>query len=382
MRFLYTGDGQGEARERAALAARIDAVLHSVAEAGHDEVTIASLIARIHPDLDAELLRDECLVVVTPRGERRVRPLAAFVAERASKVDGLRFTTHRPARAFDEMVATVRREHGFELGSAQARAGFSRGHLLELVIYGDGFGSATDERALAAAERAAEVLLGERVTDDWVGRIDAEPLPRGGALRVVQRDAAPRFPLAELPQAVARAVEGLARELPDLAGLTAPREGWVLFESEPEACSEYAAQDDVALASGALPEMLKCFLEGAPFSSKRFVRGGARVVYLKTDAGGASFEDRVARRAKLEDDLATSLSARRLGAVVGNGLGLRYAYVDLALAPEPAALSVVCEVARSAGVSRRSWLLFCDSDLADEWVGVWPDTPPPPALVP
>ena len=156
----------------------------------------------------------------------------------------------------------------------------------------------------------------------------------------------------------------------------------MLFESEPEACSEYAAQDDVALASGALPEMLKCFLEGAPLWAKRFVRGGARVVYLKTDAGGASFEDRVARRAKLEDDLATSLSARRLGAVVGNGLGLRYAYVDLALAPEPAALSVVCEVARSAGVSRRSWLLFCDSDLADEWVGVWPDTPPPPALVP
>ena len=94
--------------------------------------------------------------------------------------------------------------------------------MLELVIYGDGFGSATDERALAAAERAAEVLLGERVTDDWVGRIDAEPLPRGGALRVVQRDAAPRFPLAELPQAVARAVEGLALSLIHISEPTRP----------------------------------------------------------------------------------------------------------------------------------------------------------------
>ena len=25
-----------------------------------------------------------------------------------------------------------------------------------------------------------------------------------------------------------------------------------------------------------------------------------------------------------------------------------------------------------------SWLLFFDDDLTDEWLGVWPQTPPPP----
>lgn len=385
MRFLHPCENGGDAREREAFLSHLDSVLDELRSASTraDAERVRGLLRRIHPALDAEVLDDHGsgrLVVITPHEERRLRPLASLVVERAGSLDGVRFTTHRPARSFEEMLATVRREFGFELAGARARAGFARGHLLELVLYGAGFGGTNDEKAGLAAERAAEVLLGERVLDDWVGRIDAEPLPRGGPLRVVQRDAAAHFPLSELPQTVALAVENLGKELPDVTRLGTPREGWVLFEAEPEAAAEYAAQDDVALASSALPEMLKCFLEGSSFASKRFVRGGARIAYLKIDARGASFEQRVADRAKLEDELSLALSPRELGAVVGNGLGLRYAYVDLALAPEVEALSVVREVARSAGVSRRSWVLFCDTDLADEWVGVWPDSPAPPGL--
>lgn len=381
MRFLHTGDGGDEARERAELLALADSVLADVCSGGSDESRVRSLLARIHPALDAEVLSGHAggnLVVITPRGERRLRPLVAAVVERAPKAPGLAFATHRPARGFDEMVETVRREHGFDLSTARARAGFARGHLLELVIYGSGFGGKSDAAAELAAERAAEVLLGERVLDDWIGRIDAEPLPRGGPLRVVQRDSAANFPLSELPAAVSVAVEGLGKELPDLGRLSQSREGWVLFEAEPEAAAEYAAQDDVALAGSALPEMLKCFLEGSAFSSLRFVRDGASIAYLKLDVQGTSFEQRVADRARLEDELTAALSSRRLGAVVGNGLGLRYAYVVMALAPDPAALSVVRDVARAAGVGLRSWTLFCDTDLADEWLGIWPDTPPPP----
>ncbi|MBI3204726.1 MAG: hypothetical protein HYZ29_24540 [Myxococcales bacterium] len=370
MRFLHAS--VDEAREREALAARVDAMLEQLTPANASEK-----VAEIHPRLDAEVLADGS-IVVTPRGERQLRPLAAFVVERGARHGRLRFTTHRPPQPFAEMVATVQTEHGFDLSSAQARAGFSRGHLLELVVYGSGFGGHTDACALAAAERAAEVLLGERVLDDWIGKIDADPLPKGGPLRVVQRDAAPRFALSELPQTIAGAVEGLVQSLPDLASLSGSRDGWVLFEAEPEAAADYRAQDDVALASGALPELLKCFLEGAPFSSKRFVRGGAQVAYLKLDARGTPFEQRIAQRAKLEDALTAALAARRLGAVIGNGLGLRYAYVDLALAPGNEALALVSHVARTAEVSRRSWLQFCDSDLGSEWLGVWPDSPPPP----
>lgn len=384
MRFLHTGDDAAEAREREAFVARVDSVseeLRRISVSG-SEARIAALLSRIHPALDAEVLEEagrERLVVITPRDQRRLRPLVSSVVGRLGSLEGVRFATHRPPSAHERMVEIVASEHGYDLSEARARAGFSRGHLLEVVVYGPGFGGTRDERAALAAERAVEVLLGERMLDDWVGRIDAEPLQRGGPLRVVQeREQSMNFPLSELPHTLSRALEGLGNELPDLGSLGLPREGWVLFEAEPEAAAEYAAQDDVALAGSALPEMLKCYLEGAPFSSKRFVRGGASIVYLKLDASGASFEQRVAVRAKLEDELAAALAPRRLGAVIGNGLGLRYAYIDLALAPGSQALAVVQEVARAAGVSRRSWILFCDTDLGDEWLGIWPESPCPP----
>jgi hypothetical protein len=389
MRFSVPCAEGDEAREHQALAQRVEAAWRELGPgcaSGSDAAaqgSLEELLRRVHPALCGELLRDRAggrVAVVTPRERRSLRPLAAFVADRSPPLDGLSVVSHRPPDTFEAMVEVVRREHALDLGSAKVRAGFSRGHLLELVIYGAGFGGSLDERALLAAERAAEVLLGERVMDDWVGRVDAEPLVGRGSLRVVQADAAQQLSLRELPESVGRAVEALAVGLPDLSSLGALREGWVLFETEPEAATDYTAQDDVALAGSALPEMLKCFLEGAPFSSKRFVRGAVTIAYLKVDARGTPFEDRVAARAKLEDELAAALGARRLGAVVGNGLGLRYVYIDVALAPDPAALTLVRDVARAAGVSKRSWVLFCDSDLGEEWAGVWPETPTPPGL--
>lgn len=386
MRFLHSGADARERAEREAFFARADSVIAEMraACAGGDSSAggraVAELAASLHPDLHAVTLTDRPqgpLLVMTPRGERGLRPLAAAVVARANEGEGIRFASHRPAESFGQMREVVRR-HGYELDNAQARAGFSRGHLLEVVVYGAGFGGTKDDAASFAAERALELLLGERVLDDWIGRVDVEPLPRGGLLKVLQRDGGPSFSLAELPLAVAAAVEGLSGELPDLTKLCASRDGWVLFEAEPEAAADYRAQDDIALAGSALPEMARCFLEGAPFSSLRFVRGGLSIAYLKIDTHGTPFEQRVNERVRLEDELAQQLSTQKLGAVVGNGLGLRYVYIDLALAPGTPALHAVCDVAQRAGVSRRSWIEFCDSDLSNEWLGVWPDSPPPP----
>ena len=35
-------------------------------------------------------------------------------------------------------------------------------------------------------------------------------------------------------------------------------------------------------------------------------------------------------------------------------------------------------VLREGRAPVRSWLLFFDPELADEWVGIWDETPPPP----
>lgn len=366
--------------------ARMDEVLSKLAphltgvdrEASEHEAR--ALLRSLDERLDFELLteRDGArVVVISARAERRLKPLAETLVARAPELGSTRFVAHRPARPLDAALEDVRREYGFDLGDARARAGFSRGHLLDVVIYGKGFGGRKDEAARAAAELAVESLLGERVLDDWIGDIAAEPLRGGGPLRIVDRDSPVTFAISELPAAIAAAVEGLRSGLPDPTHTEIPREGWTLFEMEPVPAHDYATQDDVALASSALPEMLKCFLEGAPFSSVRFMRSAGCFAYLKVDSHEASFEERLARRDQLEAALQRALGERALGAVVGSGLGLRYTYLDLALAPGPEALDVVREAARESA-PRRSWIAFCDTDWESEWLGVWPDSPPPP----
>jgi hypothetical protein len=381
MRFVFPSDAEHEANEREQIVLAMQSSWQAIAKLFESEAADEASLERIARKVDARI-RTELLterdgsrtIVLTPREERRLRPLVEAFVRHAPKLDGVRVTAHRPQRPLAEALETVKREHGFELDTARARVGFSRGHLLELVVYGKGFGGRSDDNAACAAERLIESLVGERVLDDWVGKIDAEPLTGTGRLRVIAPDETPTVPLTELAGTIASATESLRSGLPEIP--RAPlRDGWTLFEAEPEAAVDYAAQDDIVLASSALPEMLKCFLEGAPFSSLRFTPRDEVFAYVKVDGEDASFETRLAARVEVEERLSQELGSA--ATLVGNGLGLRYAYVDLALAPDTVALARVCELLRECGVSRRSWIAFCDTDWSEEWIGVWPDTPPP-----
>lgn len=380
MRFVFPSSEEREASERVALEARMHAAWAELAQLCDAERFDDERATRSVSAVDARL-RSELLVerdgtrtlVVTPREERSLRPMVDVFAERAPVLDGVRVSTHRPPRSFAEALDTVKREHGFDLETGRARIGFSRGHLLELVIYGKGFGGRSDENACCAAERLVEALVGERVLDDWVGQVDAEPLMGTGRLRVLAPDETPTVPLSELAGTMSSAIESLRSGLPEPL-----RDGWAMFETQPEQADDYQAQDDIVLASSALPEMLKCFLEGAPFSSLRFTARDEVFAYLKLDGENASFEERLQQRVALEDHL--SNHAGDSMTLVGNGLGLRYAYIDLAVPADPAAIERVCRVLRDTSVTRRAWLLFCDTDWSAEWVGVWPDSPPPRPL--
>jgi hypothetical protein len=151
-----------------------------------------------------------------------------------------------------------------------------------------------------------------------------------------------------------------------------------MFELEPEPRADYEAQDDVALCVTMLPEMKKCFLESARFSSARFSRHGERFCYLKLDALGLAPEEKLRQRIELEDALNVALVPGRVGCVVGAALGLRYVYVDLALENLEHGVELARRTARRLEASRRSWVLFFDTPWRAEWLGVWPDSPPPP----
>jgi hypothetical protein len=152
---------------------------------------------------------------------------------------------------------------------------------------------------------------------------------------------------------------------------------WYAFELEPERAADYAAQDDLLFCSTRLPELKKCYLRGEPFFSGRFCNSGALFAFLKFESTGVSPEERLAERARFEDALQHSLADTQ-GGLVGVGLGLRYGYVDVALSDPECVVDRVLPSLRSARVSKRSWILFCDSELAAECVPIYADSPAPP----
>lgn len=286
------------------------------------------------------------------------------------------------ALSVEEALHRVRTETGLDLDGARARLGFSRGHLLELVLLSSAFGSAADEQGLDAANLLVPYLIGEAAFDDWVGAVDVGPAPRGGSLRVLPPGAAPADPtlaLSDIGPAVEAAIRGVMAELPDSPyHALAEREEWTLLEAEPKLASDYASQDDLVLCSTLLPEAMKCFLQGSPFSSCRFSKHGERFVYAKVDGADGTMEARYALRVSLEEALESALAPSGLGCVVGAGIGVRYVYVVLALASPETALDAAEGALRKLEVPRRAWFLPCDSDHDGEWAGVWDDAPEPP----
>lgn len=289
----------------------------------------------------------------------------------------LRSARFVPALPFLAAVAEVQARHALDLSRARARCGFSRGHLLDVVVYVPGGVGSAQERA--AAEALVLLVLGEELFERWLGSVSATPSARGGPLAVLNDNPEQRaaFALPELPEAITAAIAGLKLGLPQAPlGSQAETEDWVLFELCPKPADDYGAQDDLLLASTRVPEQKKSYLRGERFFSGRFSNFGELFVYLKYEASALAGAARLAERAAIEAELTRSLRPEQ-GALVGLGLGLRYGYLDLALVDPDCARATLLPALRPAIRSERAWLLFCDSELEREWIPVHPGAPEP-----
>lgn len=298
-------------------------------------------------------------------------------AELLALVSADRGRSHVP---LDAALARVKQACGVDLARAKARAGFARGHLLDVFVSLPG--GSGDARELDAVRQLLTLVLGEARVDDWLGQVGVVPAPRGGPLAVVQPQSSGEgnfFPISELRSAFEAAIGGLYQGLPEAPLCQIGGEQrWTLLELEAERAADYAAQDDAVLASTFMPEMLKCFLSGSSFASCRFSRHGELFAYLKFRQRPRDLRAGLAARRVLEDAIDAALVTERAGRVVGSALGVLYAYVDFALSDPERAVAAVRSVGRRVGLPEQSWILFCDDALDGEWAGLCLDGPPPP----
>jgi hypothetical protein len=315
-------------------------------------------------------------------------PLAELLLAEAPADLGFVLSLGRAAVPFESAAREVKATHGVELERAGLRAGFGRGHLLEVTLGVPGGTASENEQN--AAENLVRAVLGDRVFETWLGAVHVAPAPRFPSLRVLDVRA-PRTTLQvqELFDTVAAATRGVLLGLPDVPRCAAhsdsargrdgkqlearaEREDWTLLEIEPLAEERALRKDDLVLASTCTPELLRCYLDGAPCSSRRFSRVGEQFIFVSYEDTDLEMTRRVARRTAIE--LALQDAVAGIGAVTGVGFGVQNSYVDLALHDLHAGLGRVVEVLRTVDVPAATFIQFFDSELAEEWLPIWPDS--------
>jgi hypothetical protein len=241
-------------------------------------------------------------------------------------------------------------------------------HRVDLTFYSPNYASPDDRVAVHEVFVASEAILGEETLDKWIGVIEVTKRPDGLNLSG----------LDGLKDRVAELVAKLIDLLPDRACYQIGEPTWTMWELHPKERDDYVGQSDLSLAVTMLPEMWTTAHSGQTFYSIRFSRCGETFCYVKMDGGIEGEDEQFGDQEGTDTVLNDALASASVGAVIGGGMGLRYRYFDLALVDVARGCDIVRDILRKRNAPTRSWILFFDSELQNEWIGIWDDTPAPP----
>ncbi len=331
----------------------------------------------IHPGLMWEYgvavkIKDGHRLVITPESQRYLRPMVRTILERAPKLPNWEFYAYRLPETPAEAINMVKPRTGVDVSHAVAAALPSPGRKVDLFFDFPDQKNLDEDEARQAAFVVTETLLGEQFLDNWIGEI---------GLLSDNPDAGRTLPLAQAQVAVAALVASMVEKLPTTRAqdISIDDDGWASIElDEPEVADDYPGRSDLVAATAHDMELFQAMHSGQPFASTCHSRVHEQFCYLKIDAAAVGTDGIVDYRARFEAALNPELLAANVGGIIGGGSGLRYAYIDLALTDLKQGVPVIRKVLNSLQLPARSWLLFHDDDLAAEWIGLHPQTPPPP----
>ena len=315
-------------------------------------------------------------LVITPEAERWLRPVVRSLLERAPKIAGWEFYPNRLPEDVPHTILTVEGRVGVNITGAVVAASLAPARKVDLWF--DFPQQSFDEQtARNAAFVAAETLMGEQVLDTWIGAISLLADDPEAKLRPLPMDRA--------QATVGALVRSIQEQLParPLADISAEEPNWTSLEVHPDGeADDYAGRSDLLFGTVLDVEMFRNAHSGLIFTSSCHSRCGELFCYLKIDASDVPRETIVAFRAGFEDALNPALVQAQVGGCIGGGSGLRYSYIDLALTNLNGAIPIIRQVLADRRAPLRTWLLFLDDELSREWVGLYAQTPEPPAPPP
>jgi hypothetical protein len=306
-------------------------------------------------------------LVITPESHRGLRPLVNKMLERAPRLVGWEFYAYRLAESYEMAEQMVQARTGGSISGLSFRATVNDINKVDLVFCAPAYGPTTSNDALVATE----TLLGEEILDRWIGGIEAQP---------TDSEEFSTSDIEQLKPTVDRLIASISEKLPNEPYFKLPEANWTLYKLKPCAADDYPRQLDMFVGRTMIVPMWQNAHRNQSFDSVRFSKLGEVFGYVKIHGreglGDGGFRD----NAEIEDAVDGALRSASFGCCVGGGTGLLYSYVDVVLTNVQRGVEIVKRILRDGKIPKRSWIQFFDSDLQDEWIGIWDDTPAPPGL--
>ena len=328
-------------------------------------------------------------LVITPEADHVLRPMVDTLLKRAPTLEGWEFYGARLSESLADAESTVQGRTDGSLEHVMVRVETDQSHRINLTFLHPDFSGADDQSTRSVAFVGCESLLGERCLEQWIGSIECDRLDPAEDLRS-DHDARGLIGLDRLCPTVEAVIGARRDQLPaqplsdmglhDESGTSAQNDvlGWATLSLEPPDWKDYPQRSDLFVAVTAWIECCQATFSRYPFYSESFSKHGEVFCYLKTDGREGFAQESWEDRSGLEDDLNAALKQADAGTVWGGGTGKIYSYVEFALTDLKAGLEVIRGVLQKGGIHRRSWILFHDEHLLEEWVGAYDDTPRPP----
>lgn len=309
-------------------------------------------------------------LIITPESVHQLRPLVDVILQNAPQIPGWEFYAYRVPEDLEQTVRTVEGRTRGDITQTRFKAERGSYNNIDLVFSAPNYTEENHKQASNDCFVACETLLGEEALDKWMGCFDVIPGNDmdGGFL-----------PIGELLPTFRALNAQIVNSLPDRPCMeTSNTAEWTMYDLKPKEADDYPGQLDMFVGKTMFPEMWTCAHSRALFESTRFSKHGETFVYLKIDGTEGLDEEKFQDKGEIEDALDEILIQNSVGSVIGGGTGRKYSYIDLALLDMEKAIPLIQSRLREGNIPRRSWILFFDTYLQDEWVGIWKDTPSPP----
>lgn len=314
--------------------------------------------------------KDGHRLVITVESDHYLRPLAQEILRLAPKIKGWEFYGYRLAEPLDQAIETVVARTGGSISDTMVHVEIGEFNRIDCLFTSPNYQTSQDcEKASGDVFVATETLAGEEYLNRWVGAIEVVPW---------KEKTGDFHPLSDFKFLLDDKIVAVQESLPSVPVFELSQESqWTLYKLKPREAEDYPSQLDMFVGKAMIESLWQNGHSGVPFDSQRYSTGNETFCFLKLDGREADkddFED----KGEIEDALDKALKNARLGCYIGGGTGLIYSYVDLALTDIGKAIPLIQDVLRKGKINRRSWLLFYDTTLEWEWIGIWDDSPPPP----